>query len=93
MIIPNICGANVGIIPKQGKEMPVYHNKKGMGSHNPYLFIIGCILGLLIHLFLDSLELVTHVEVVVDTSQSDHVVTLLRLCLMSLLEVRQRFLE
>lgn len=40
MIIPNICGANVGIIPKQGKEMPVYHNKKGMGSHNPYLFII-----------------------------------------------------
>ena len=38
MIIPNICGANVGIIPKQGKEMPVYHNKKGMGSHNPYLF-------------------------------------------------------
>ena len=35
MIIPNICGANVGIIPKQGKEMPVYHNKKVwvVGTH------------------------------------------------------------
>ena len=41
MIIPNICGANVGIIPKQGKEMPVYHNKKGMGCGNPYPYIIG----------------------------------------------------
>ena len=49
--------------------------------------------GLLIHLFLDSLELVTHVEVVVDTSQSDHVVALIRLSLVSLLEVRKCLLE
>ena len=41
MIIPNICGANVGIIPKQRKAMPVYHNKKGMGCGNPYPYIIG----------------------------------------------------
>ena len=63
-----------------------------MRTHTLY-YIIGSTLRLLIHLFLDSLELVTHVEVVVDTSQSDHVVALVRFHLVCFLKVRKSLLE